>query len=67
MSEIIWHSTATAGAEVGSHPTTVLKALESGELHGSQRRPKGRWRIHRDCLTAWASGGECEHQIKASA
>lgn len=62
MTTRIWHSTSTAGEEVGSHPSTVLKALEAGELHGSQRKKKGRWRIHRDCLTAWALGEACDHQ-----
>lgn len=62
MSERIWHSTATAADIVGSHPSTVLKALESGELHGAQRVKKGRWRIHRDCLAAWALGEPCDHR-----
>jgi len=61
MSERVWHSTATAAAEVGSHPSTVLKALEAGELHGAQRVKKGRWRIHRECLSAWALGEDCDH------
>lgn len=59
---IIWHSTKTAAAEVGCHPSTVLKALEAGELHGAQRKKKGRWRIHRDCLSAWALALPCVHQ-----
>lgn len=58
----IWHSTATAASLVGAHPSTVLKALEAGELHGAQRVKKGRWRIHRDCLAAWALGEKCDHQ-----
>lgn len=63
----IWHSTATAGAEVGSHPSTILKALEAGELHGAQRKKKGRWRIHRDCLAAWALGEPCQHRQDGAA
>jgi len=59
---IVWHSTATAAAELGQHPSTVLKALEAGELHGVQRKKKGRWRIHRDCLNAYGLGIACEHQ-----
>lgn len=62
MSDRIWHSTSTAGDLVGAHPSTVLKALESGDLHGAQRKKKGRWRIHQDCLSAWALGEKCEHQ-----
>ncbi len=66
MTERVWHSTATAAAELDRHPSTVLKALESGELHGSQRVTKGRWRIHRDCLNAWAFGEKCAHQQNAA-
>lgn len=62
MTARIWHSTATAAAEIGMHPSTILKALEVGELHGAQRVKKGRWRIHCDCLHAWAMGSPCEHQ-----
>lgn len=67
MNDRIWHSTATAAAVVGSHPSTVLKALEAGELHGAQRIKKGRWRIHRDCLEAWGLGQECDHQKAGAA
>lgn len=67
MTTQVWHNTATASAEVGSHPSTVRKALESGELHGAQRMKKGRWRIHRDCLTAWALGEKCQHQTESGA
>lgn len=63
MNERIWHSTATAAAEVGSHVDTIRKALEAGELHGAQRIAKGRWRVHRDCLAAWALGEDCAHQM----
>lgn len=62
MSERLWFNTRQAGEYVGNHPTTVLRALEAGELHGSQRKPKGRWRIHVTCLDAWAGGMPCEHQ-----
>jgi excisionase family DNA binding protein len=58
----IWHTTTTAARVLGCHVQTVLKACESGELHGSQRKPKGRWRIHRDCLNAWAFGDPCPHR-----
>lgn len=62
----IWHSTTTGSEHVGCHVQTVLKACESGELHGTQRKPKGRWRIHRDCLNAWAAGESCTHQSAAA-
>ena len=59
MNTRIWHNTATAGAYAGNHPTTIRKACEAGELHGSQRKPNGRWRIHHLCLDAWISGAAC--------
>lgn len=58
----IWHGTGTAAEYVGCHPNTVLKAAESGELHGTQRKARGRWRIHVDCLDAWAGGRPCPHR-----
>ncbi|MBS2939595.1 helix-turn-helix domain-containing protein [Nocardioides sp. J2M5] len=64
MSDRIWHTTTTAAAVADRHRDTILKVVESGELHGIQRKPKGRWRIHRDCLEAWMFGRLCEHQDK---
>lgn len=52
----IWHSTATAASYADCHPETVLAALRAGELRGSQRKPNGRWRIHRDDLDRWLRG-----------
>lgn len=57
----IWFDTAQAGEHAGYHRDTVRKACEAGELHGSQRKAQGRWRIHRDCLDAWLSGAPCPH------
>jgi hypothetical protein len=67
MSERIWHNTAQAGERSGSHPDTVRKAVEAGELHGTQRKAKGRWRIHRDCIDAWCAGQQCQHQMSGAA
>lgn len=61
MSTRVWLSTAQSADHAGCHPDTVLKACESGELHGTQRKKKGRWRIHVDCLDAWCAGGPCAH------
>lgn len=67
MSERLRFSTAQA-AEYGSvHPQTILKALQSGALHGGQRRPNGRWSIRRECLDAWLDGQPCEHEGRKSA
>lgn len=66
MSERIWLSTAQAADRAGCHRDTVLKALEAGELHGTQRKAKGRWKIHVTCVDAWNLGESCEHSAVAS-
>jgi hypothetical protein len=63
MSTRIWLNTTDAADHAGCHRDTVLKAAESGELHASQRKVNGRWRIHVDCLNAWCGGVKCEHQL----
>ncbi|GAA4698143.1 helix-turn-helix domain-containing protein [Nocardioides nanhaiensis] len=46
--------TVRQGAELaGVHPDTLRKALERGDLEGSQRSPRGRWGIRREHLEAW--------------
>jgi hypothetical protein len=44
------------------HPVTVRRALEAGELHGTQSTKGGRWTVREDCAEAWADGKPCEHQ-----
>lgn len=67
MSARIWHNTAQAAEHAGCHVDTVLKALEGAELHGYQRKPGGRWRVHIDCLDSWCAGEKCEHQMAGAA
>lgn len=62
MSTRIWFNTAQASERVGSHVDTIRKAAEAGTLHGTQRKPNGRWRFHVDCLDAWCGGRKCAHQ-----
>lgn len=52
----IWHTTNSAAAYAAVHAQTILTALRSGELRGSQRKKSGNWRIHRDDLDAWLRG-----------
>lgn len=61
MTGRVWLNTAQAGDHAGCSPTTVLRALEAGELHGTQRKAKGRWRINIACLDAWCAGDKCGH------
>lgn len=63
MSARIWFNTTQAADHAGCHRDTVLKAVEDGALHGTQRTVKGRWRIHVDCLDAWCGGVKCGHQM----
>lgn len=44
------------------HPVTVRRALEAGELHGTQSGKGGRWTVREDCMDAWADGQPCDHQ-----
>lgn len=67
MSDRIWFTTGTAAAHVQRHIDVVRDACQDGSLHGVQRSPKGHWRIHRDCLDAWAFGVKCEHQKRGAA
>lgn len=63
MSHRIWFNTSQSAEHAGCHRDTVLKAVEAGELHGTQRKKNGRWRIHVACLDAWCGGDKCEHQL----
>lgn len=54
--------TKEAAAELRMHPVTVLRLLESGELHGTQRAAGCQWLIREDCLEAFADGVKCAHQ-----
>lgn len=67
MTTRLWLNTAQAAHHAGNHADTIRKAAEAGELHGSQRKPGGRWRFHVTCLDAWVSGGKCDHQIAGAA
>jgi hypothetical protein len=49
------------------HPTTLWRALESGQLHGSQRKARGKWAIRPECLDAWLAGQDCGHAERRSA
>jgi excisionase family DNA binding protein len=64
--ERIWLDVKQAAERAGNHAQTIRKALEAGELHGTQRVTGGRWRIHRDCLDAWCAREKCAHQRRAT-
>lgn len=51
-----WMNVAAAAARAERHPNTIRLALEYGDLHGHQRRHRGRWQIHTDALDAWVRG-----------
>ena len=56
-----------AATLAGRHPNTLHRALESGELHGTQRVKGGRWSIRPECLDAYLDGIECTHQQAGAA
>ena len=41
---------------------TIYRALEAGELHGTQRVKGGRGRVESDCLDAYLAGTDCAHR-----
>lgn len=51
-----WMLTGEAAPYARCSEDEIRDALASGELRGSQRKPGGRWRIHRDDLDAWLRG-----------
>lgn len=48
------------------HPVTMLRRVESGEVHGRQRVKRGKWTILRACLEEQLLHGACSHQREAS-
>lgn len=53
---------AQASANAHRHPDTIRRALEAGDLHGTQRCRGGRWTIRPECLDAWLDGQPCDHK-----
>lgn len=62
MSELEILTVDEAAAKARRHPVTIRKALEAGDLHGYQRRARGRWSIEAPCLAQWVRGATCQHQ-----
>ncbi|XBH21587.1 hypothetical protein V5R04_15485 [Jonesiaceae bacterium BS-20] len=60
------YSPAQAAKAASRAPITIYRALESGDLHGAQRKARGAWWIRQDCLDAWLDGEQCEHQLAAT-
>lgn len=51
-----WLTVEEAHAHTGCGRTEIYAALQSGELPGSQRSKRGRWRVHLDDLDKWMRG-----------
>jgi excisionase family DNA binding protein len=49
----VWFDTRQAAERCGVHRETLLVALQTGDLRGTQRVKGGRWRLHLDDLDAW--------------
>lgn len=48
-----WLSPAQVKQVTGYSLNTIWLALESGELHGHQAKPRGHWRIKAEAVEAW--------------
>lgn len=51
-----WLTASQVAAMSGRHVVTVWRALECGELHGHQRRRKGKWQVAASAVDAWIQG-----------
>jgi hypothetical protein len=52
---------AEVATRARKHPDTVRLALADGELHGTQRVPRGKWTVRESCADAWIDGLRCPH------
>jgi excisionase family DNA binding protein len=64
MNERLRFTTAQAAEYAACHRSTLIRALEAGELHGGQRKAGGRWSIRRECLDAWLDGETCHGRAR---
>ncbi|MBB4666992.1 hypothetical protein BKA24_001701 [Microbacterium marinum] len=55
-------TTTEVAAIARRHVVTVRLALEAGDLHGTQRVPRGRWLVAEPCLAAYLEGRRCDHR-----
>jgi hypothetical protein len=53
---IDWLTVEQVAGKTGKHPVTLRRALECGELHGHQRKRRGRWQVHPEAVNAWIRG-----------
>lgn len=58
----VWLELEQAAEVAGFHWRYIGDLCRAGEIHGSQRKRGGKWRIHRDCLDAWMAKRPCAHQ-----
>lgn len=58
VTDRVWLNVEEAAARTGVSRTELLNALQTGELRGTQRVPRGRWRLHVDDLDHWMRGGK---------
>lgn len=59
-----WMTVDEAGAHARMSGEEIARACRAGELHATQRRERGRWRIHVDNLDAWLLGEPQSHQAR---
>lgn len=57
MTASLWMTTTQVAKESGRHRDSVIKALNSDLLTGTQSHPKASWRISRQAFQAWMKKG----------
>lgn len=57
-----WMTVVEAAAHARMSPEDVAEACRLGELRATQRKARGRWRIHVDNLDAWLLGEPQGHE-----
>lgn len=58
----VYLNTAEAAVVARKHPVTIRRALEAGDLHGTQQLAGGRWAIRSECLEAYVERRACAHR-----
>lgn len=59
---VVWLTVREMSERARRHSVTVRKALEAGELHGSQPNAGATWRARPECVDAWIDGRPCSHR-----
>lgn len=56
VAEPTWLDVGDAATYASSSVSSLRRAVQTGELRGTQRTPRGKWRFRRDDLDRWIAG-----------